>query len=226
MKSFRIACIVLVMLTGAAQADTNLCGPLENAYGPFDYRNKRHMLEKVERFHFTPPVEALVRGQSSASKYGYAGDISYLMRTSPNHHRGLVAIMRLVEREKNPQPPDLQYSIDCYFERAIRFAPDDNIVRLLFAQYLQKSDKNEAALQQLKLVESRAIDNPMTHFNIGLIYFELGRYEDALKQAHQAKALGLPRTELADRLRAKGRWREPTTPRAMDSASSPADKQP
>lgn len=221
MKTFRIACTVLVMLTGAAQADTNSCGSLKNGYGPFDYRYRRDMLERVEKFHFTPPVEALIRGQSTVTSYGYAGDISYLMGTSPNHHRGLAAIMRLVERDKNPQPPQLQYSIDCYFDRAIRFAPDDLIVRMLYAQYLQKSGKNEAALKQLQFVEEKAQDNPLTHFNIGLIYFDLGRYDDALKQAQRAKTLGLARTELVDRLREKGKWREANLPSASADVSAP-----
>lgn len=213
----------LGLLLAAEAAQANLCGSLQNHYGPFDYRFRRDALVRVEDYHFTPPVEALIRGQSTRTSYGYAGDISYLMRTSPNHHRGLIAIVRLVERDKNPQPPKLQYSIDCYFDRAIRFAPDDVVVRMLFAQYLGRQKKVDEARQHLAVAEQHAGDNGLTHFNIGLTYEELGLLEPALAHAHRAMALGLTRTELADRLRQKGAWREPVASTSADPASAPAD---
>jgi len=193
----------------AAQAvEVNPCGPLQRepgGYGPFDYRTQRDKLEIVERFHFTPQVEALVRGQS-----GYlAQDLSYLMRTSPNHHRGLIAIVRFVEREKSPQPAQLQYSIDCYFDRAIRFAPDDTIVRVLFARHLATTGHKEEAKKQLATAAQHANENALTHFNIGLAYFDLGSFEESLQHAHLARSLGLTRKELEDKLRKGGHWRNP-----------------
>jgi tetratricopeptide (TPR) repeat protein len=212
----------LGLLLVANTVFANPCGPLENHYGPFDYRYRRDALVRVEQYHFTPQVEALIRGQSTVVAYGYAGDISYLMGTSPNHHRGLMAIMKLVERDKNPQPPRLRYSIDCYFERATRFAPDDVVVRMLFARHLAKQGKTDEAVQQLKVAELHANDNALTHFNLGLAYEELDRLEPARDHAHKAMALGMERTELADRLRKKGAWREPAAPPTAPSASAAA----
>jgi tetratricopeptide (TPR) repeat protein len=202
---------MLVVLTSSATAQQNqahACGSIERApggYGPYDYRTQRDKLEIVERFHFTPQVEALIRGQS-----GYlAQDLSYLMRTSPNHHRGLISIMRFVEREKSSQPAQLQYSIDCYFDRAIRFAPDDTVVRVLFARHLASTGRKEEAKRQLAIAARHAEDRALTHFNIGLAYFDLESYDEALEHAHRARSLGLPRTELEEKLRSKGHWRNP-----------------
>lgn len=185
------------------------CGPLKRdgvgGYGPYDYRTEREKMRIVEPYHFTPQVEALIRGQS-----GYiGGDLSYLMRTSPNHHRGLMAIMRFVEKTNSPQPPHMQYTINCYFDRAIRFAPDDTVVRVLFAMYLNSIDKKPDAERQLREAITYAGDNPLSHYNIGLVLLEVGNFDLALAQAHKAQALGLTRPELEDKLRSVGKWREP-----------------
>jgi tetratricopeptide (TPR) repeat protein len=209
-RRMAIAAGALVLtLCSAAQAQNppTQCGPLTNHYGPFDYRTHREQIQRVvEPYHFTPGVEALVRGQSTTK---IAGDISYLMRTSPNHHRGLLTIMRLAEREKSNHPQDLQYSVDCYFERASRFVPDDTIVRILYAQYLQKLKRNADAERQLDLALGYAGDNGFTHYNIGLAFFELGKYDRALEQAHLARKLGFDRNDLAEMLKREKQWKEP-----------------
>jgi len=204
--------LVIVGLLGwcvqVAAQDFSACGPLANHYGPFDYRTERSRLKVVEDYHFTPEVESLVRGKSGTS---VAADISYLMRTSPNHHRGLLAILRLSERTKCPQPPNLQYSVECYFDRAIRFKPDDTVVRVLYAQYLHRQKRAPQALAQLQAATEFARDNALSHFNIGLMYFEMGDDTRALEQAHKARALGLDRPELEQRLKAKGAWKDPAS---------------
>jgi hypothetical protein len=204
--------LVAVGLLGScvqvAAQEISACGPLANHYGPFDYRTQRGRLKVVEDYHFTPEVESLVRGKSGTSA---AADLSYLMRTSPNHHRGLMAILRLSERTKSPQPPNLQYSVECYFDRAIRFKPDDTVVRVLYAQHLGRDKRTPQALAQLKVASEFARDNALSHFNIGLAYLELGDDAHALEQAHKARALGLDRPELEDRLKAKGAWKAPAS---------------
>lgn len=198
----------MVLVPAHAQQGASACGPIQReagGYGPYDYRTQRSALEIVERFHFTPKVEALLGGQSAT----IGGDISYLMRTSPNHHRGLMAIMRFVERTRSPQPRDMQYSIDCYFDRAIRFTPDDVIVRMLFARHLGSIKNLAAAKAQLEFATTLAGDNGLTHFNIGMTYFDLGFYDEALVRAHAAREHGFPRPELETRLREKGKWSDP-----------------
>ena len=190
------------------QDTTNGCGSLKENYGPYDYRTERFgKLKVVENHHFTPQVEALVKGQSS-----YLGDdLGFVLKASPNHHRALLSIMRYGEKAKSPQPPHLQYSIDCYFDRAIRFQPDDTVVRSLYAQYLIKTGRPNEAIPQLEVADSYAADNSLSHYNIGLIYFELKDYDRALDQEHKARRLGLARSGLADALVRVNRWREPSS---------------
>jgi tetratricopeptide (TPR) repeat protein len=188
-----------------AQA-TSVCGELWNAYGPYDYRTDRHKLPIVERFHFTPQVEALIKGESTKN---IAGDLNYTLRAFPNHHRALLSMSRLSVREKNPQPMGALYPVDCYFDRALRFRPDDHVARIIFADHLGRSGRADAAVLQLQSAAAAVRENPLSHYNIGLVYFDLKRYDEALAQAHKALALGFTRTELRDKLKAAGRWVEP-----------------
>src|SRR5450830_1586845 len=48
--AFSISCPVL------AQPSIDACGPIQNDYGPFDYRTQRESLKVVEQYHFTPRV--------------------------------------------------------------------------------------------------------------------------------------------------------------------------
>ncbi len=212
--------------TAAAQASFNVCGSLQNAYGPFDYRTQRGKLEVVERYHFSPRAEALVSGRSEGGA-SLGGNIDYTLRASPNHHRALVSMMRYGERLKLPKVPGADYSVDCYFDRAVRFAPDDHVVRMLFAGYLARQGKPDLAEKQLELVGKEAAESAFTLYNVGTVYFDMKNYERALGYDHRAKALGWQRNDLEERLRALGKWRDPVTPpgtvgTAVSAASSPA----
>jgi tetratricopeptide (TPR) repeat protein len=207
-----IACSSILMLPFCgvvnAQAASN-CGPFENNYGPFDYRTATAgQLSIVENKHFNQRIENLLPGSTNP----WADDISYTLRVFPNHHRALVTIQRLAEREKTDKPAYAQYSIACYFDRAIRYKPDDLIVRMLFAEYLIKRSRNDEALQQLEFTAKMARDNPFTHYNVGLLFLNMKSYDRALTEAHRAMELGFTRTELKDGLVATGKWVEPPNP--------------
>jgi len=212
--AWRAVCCCVLLLTVspvAAQPSTSLCGSITNAYGPFDYRNQRNRLAIVEKFHFKPQTEALIR-PAGAGHSDLGADLDYTLRASPNHHRALIAMVRYGEREKALQVPGANFTIDCYFDRAIRFAPDDAIVRMLFASYLSRQNKPEQAERELEVASALSGDNPFTLYNIGLSYFEMKRYDKALQFDHQAKALGWLRKDLEDRLRKVGKWVEPHSP--------------
>lgn len=208
--------IALFSSMALAQSNFSPCGSLENQYGPFDYRLQKGKLNIVEQYHFTPNVESLVSGKSSTY---VGGDLDYTLRASPNHHRALIAMMRLGEKLKTPQPQGLSYSVECYFERALRFRSDDSIVRMLYATYLFKNSREPEAGRQLELASESAGDNPFTHYNIGLIYLDLKKYDQALAQAHRAYSLGFTQPALREQLKSLGKWKESadTQPNAGDT---------
>ena len=208
--------ILLATLPAAGQVSPELCGPLENAYGPYDYQTDRARLGIVEKFHFTSQVETLVRGSSGT----LGGDLDYTLRASPNHHRALIALIRLSERTRLPQPAGLPRQVECYFERALRFRRDDNVARMLYARYLAVFKREAEAIQQVDRVVQAAGDRALTHYNAGLIYVELKAYDKALAQAHEARRLGYGATGLQEQLAAVNRWRAP--PESAASAPAPS----
>lgn len=207
------------------QSGFNSCGPLTNGYGPYDYRTDRDKLPIVTGAHFTPEVEMLIRGNTSSTP---GGDLDYTLRAIPNHHRALISMMRFGEKEKTPKPSGMRYTVECWFDRAIRFRPDDSIVRMIYSTYLNKNGRVPEASTQLEIATTYAKDSAFTHYNIGLHYFDLKNYDKALVQAHKAMELGFTQTALREKLESAGKWIEPpdtqaTPVAATGAASSPAN---
>jgi hypothetical protein len=218
------ACVLLFPLGVLAQsaAPTTNCGPLAKGYGPFDYRKfdvdvhspPGNNLWLVEMAHFTPQVEALIRGNTTNK---IAGDIDYTLRAFPNHPRALISMMRLGERLKTDQPPGASTTVECYFVHGVEFRPDDIVMRILYASFLSKQGRKEEAMRQLQVARGLAGDDGFAHYNLGLAYLQLGAYGDAVAEAHRAQALGFPKTVLKEQLEAAGKWVEP----AAAAASAP-----
>lgn len=220
-RLLRILAIVLVLIVANAvlgsvafgQVSPAYCGPLKGGgYGPYDYRSDKSKLGVVEQYHFSSAVESLIRGVAGGSP---AGDLDYTLRAFPNHHRALISVKRLGEKSKSLRPAGLTYDVECYFERAIRFQPDDLIVRMLYATFLSGQGRNSEGIHQLDFAAQQAGDNPFTHYNLGLVYFDLKEYPKALQHAHKAAALGFAQTALKDQLVKVGKWSD--APRAVEN---------
>ena len=193
-----------ISLSGnAAAQEVPGCGNLQNAYGPLDYRTLTPSEKSlVENAHFTPQVEALERGQSSTM----GGDLDYTLRAIPNHARALLALSRLGEKLKTVKPPGTNWTIDCYFQRAIAFRPDDPAVHMLYGYYVLREGEKSKAIAELEKARSMSANDPNVHYNLGLAYLQVGRVDEAVQEAKVAYGLGFPLPGLRDKLRKIGRW--------------------
>ena len=224
MKADRFISLLLLYAMGQGtaalaqdQAGSNSnCGTLysQGQYGPFDFRTDKDKLPIVLGAHFQPYVESLIRG-NTASRPG--GDIDYTLRAIPNHPNALLSMIRLGDKEKTQQPSGSRYTVECWLDRAMRFRPDDQVVRMIFVTFLTQNNRKADAMQQLEIVLGNAKDNAFTHNNIGLLYFDLGEYQKALAQAQKSIELGLNWPALSDKLKAAGKWQEPS------AGNSPAE---
>lgn len=189
-----------------ARADEASCGAVTNAYGPFDYRTAtKQQLQLVEHAHFTPGVERLTKGESTAY---VGGDLDYTLRAFPNHHRALMSMSKLSLRDNKPTPTGARFSIECYFDRAFRFQPDDAMPRLIAGLYLSKQGRRAEALENLDLAAQLSDGNANLHYNMGLAYFELKEIDKAVVHAKKAYDAGFPLPGLRNKLHQAGAWND------------------
>lgn len=155
----------------------------------------------VEGQHFPPDVENLVKPKLST----FGSAIAYTLHGYPNHVRALATLERLTEREKTDQPKGADYTLDCYYRRAIRFVPDDLLVRMMYALYLNKRGKKDLAISQAEYVDSLAASDPLTRNNLGLVFLSLGLPDRALEQLDKTDAADPGLTLLRQRLEVLGK---------------------
>lgn len=204
----RRAALVLLFLFAAVsrcpRAHAGACPAYVRHTPGGDYTNAddREGLEIVERFHFTLPVETLAHGISGS----LGDDLGYTLEHFPNHHKALAALAKLGLRDKTPQPAGAKYAITCYFDRAIRFVPQDAKVRQVYGAYLLSSGQADLALIQLEEAARLDPNNPTTNYNLGLMYVKKKDYARARAYARKAYALDFPLPGLKNKLIAAGQW--------------------
>ena len=195
----------------------NQCYGADQGYGPYDYadpaehqrkeENARSKIETVEDFHFTQNVEYLVSGTTDENPYG---DIAYTIRAYPNHHRALWAMSRyylqklaqvgeaqLARNELgglSPTPPE------CFFNRAIYFAPKDKMLNVIFGAYLHRRGHLDLAKEKYLEAEKALPRHPELIYNMGLLYVDLGDLQMAREYADKAHLLGYPLKGLSNKI--------------------------
>lgn len=199
--------ITLVLFASADlhAAVANFCGDLENAYGPYDYRRRAEFQENfrlVEHGHFSPDVENGIRGKTST----IGGDLSYTLRAIPNHHRALNTLAVVALRDKTLELKGMGYPVECWYDRAIRFTPDDTTVYVTYGSYLFARGKTSDAIKIFKEGLSYAPDHPTLNYNLGLAYLKQQNYPKAQEHGKKAYQLGFPLQGLKNKLVALKQW--------------------
>src|SRR5687768_8684380 len=141
--------IILTASTTLQAAAPPYCGEVivGGAGGDYTDPEKKKDLKTVEDFHFTPNIENLRHGNSGT----LGGELSYTLMMFPNHHRALAAFGKLSLREKTLKPVGAKYSVGCFFDRAIRFKPNDAMLRMVYGNYLSKAEQIDKATEQFQI---------------------------------------------------------------------------
>jgi len=202
-----IALLIFFVVTTNLQAAGPFCGELKppGQYGPYDYSNAQHRkqyLEIVEQHHFPEHVEKLIRGETGFM----GGDLDYTLRAFPNHYRALIAMAKYGLREKTARVKGANYTVECYFDRAIRFKASDGMVRMIYGNYLRKIGRPDDALEQYHVAVNLQPKNANFNYNLGLLYLKRKDYEQATVYAKKAYKLGFPLPGLRNQLMKTGKW--------------------
>lgn len=198
-----IAILVISLISTDLHATSSpYCGELINVH---DYiEGDKQFLKIVEQHHFTSNVESLRHGNSGT----LGAELSYTLMLFPNHHRALAALGKLSLRDKVLKPTGAKYSVGCFFDRAIRFKPNDAVVRMVYGDYLLKAGQTDKATEELGIAIDLEPENPTINYNLGLLYLKQKNYEQAKTYAKKAYELGFPLPGLKNQLKQAGKWDE------------------
>ncbi|MBT8447997.1 MAG: tetratricopeptide repeat protein [Gammaproteobacteria bacterium] len=217
-----LAGLALSLPVAAQQA----CGDVfsSGGIGPFDYRDYRNkrMLRTVEKHHFLKHREGrmaisgasdLEYSKAKGKSAGLGNNLDYTLRAFPNHTHALYA-MAMFQMKRGTGPN--YKTIECYFERANKFVPDDPGVKHIRGIYYHRRGEYANAVKWLDAALEIAPNNGELAYNAGLAHLELKDYDRALELAHEAIRLGYTLSGLKRRLTSVGIWRDPE-PAAMGS---------
>lgn len=198
--------ILVISIISTNLTAASYCGDLQAGGAGGDYTNSedKRNLRTVEEYHFTPNVEKLISGSSGS----VGADLSYTLLMFPNHHRALAAFGNLSLKDKTLKPMGAKYSVECFFDRAIRFRPNDGVVRMIYGNYLLKAGQTDKATEQLKEAVNLQPENPNINYNLGLLYAQKKDYEQAKIYAKKAYELGFPLPGLKNKLKEAGKWED------------------
>ncbi|SIS47715.1 tetratricopeptide repeat protein [Neptunomonas antarctica] len=218
-KKNKIALIVLIAVnTLAVATDTSAACSLDlkNGYGPFDFYDSNSNLptgadpmgkiRRVTNVHLSKKM-LLLTGRATGT---ISGDLDYTLRAIPNHPEGLNLASRLEARLRSPTKSSLflyekmKRSANCYFERAIKFAPYAETY-VIYGIHLHRNNKfQEAKEAYLKAIELGQKNYANTHYNLALTLVKLEEYPLSEKHAKIAYKLGYPLKGLKRQLNKHG----------------------
>lgn len=208
-------CMMLLNSPSVLAASDSRCARIDERvrYGPFDYRQGRTTLRQnlsiVEEYHFRPEMQReAMRGEGSWFQ------MDYTLRAFPNHAPALFLIGIMEQKITNYKTEYLKklqrrndYSpAGCYFERAIRFAPDDPNVYNAYGRFLALSKFYDKAIEAFKTAVKLAPKVASAHYNLGLAYYAAGKFDESAKAARKAYSLGYKKPQLRTRLKRNGHW--------------------
>lgn len=187
------------------------CGPPPPGHpvkGRRDYRlmssnaSDLRDLRYQEFFHIEPARKQL---RSGHLKQDVMNNLHFVLHKVPNDHRALAL---LIQWDKaGGRDPDYASPV-CYLAWARQFTPDDPMVWMYGGYYFYNKKAMDRARQWWEQALVLAPDNADVHYNLGLLMFAEGRYQEARTHAQAAYAGGYPLPGLREKLQKVGQWQQ------------------
>jgi tetratricopeptide (TPR) repeat protein len=149
------------------------------------------------------------------------GHVEFTLRYYPNHPKGLLMLSDVCTKWKSPQ-----CDADGWFEKAIDLNPNIAQTHALRGLHLQRTGRHKEAVEAYNKAIQLDPNSMYAHYNLALLYFEMGQFPLSNEHAQKSYALGAPYPGLREKLQKAGKWQELPATAASDQASSPAVTEP
>lgn len=220
--AFTIMLITTMISFVAYSAQRGQC-PSDEVYfgghfGPWDYFDPKNWepsvtsppnrIEMVTKIHFTRDTRALQHPRT-------AGNLHYTLRSIPNHPDALTAMLEYQKRFDSPmRTPWHKYrkamplASVCYFQYAANFTPNNYQIWFLWGISLHREKQYVEAVDMYLKADKLSPENIEIQYNLGLVYFKLGQYEESRKWAKLAYQKDIQLFGLKNLLKSKGEWQD------------------
>ena len=158
----------------------------------------RNALGAVEKHHLTPALEHVRNGLHCRS----LEDLNFILNYFPNHPRAL--LLKDDACKKCPKPAVCR--MEETFARAVAVNREAAGTYVVQGISLAHSGKHSAAIESYKRALELEPASVNAHYNLGLSYFEMKRYEQANQHAQDAYQQGFALPGLRDKLKRSGHW--------------------
>jgi len=189
-----------------------VCSGGGQGYGPYDYRTATHFQRNiVESAHFTPDMEFLRGGKAGSISplLEIPGNLDYTLRAIPNHHRALLTAIRFqLKANKNIIKEKLKTPVECYFQRAINFSPNDPRIYFLYGYYLHKVGRLNGSQEMFEKSLEISPNSIKTQYAYGLLLVDMKKYDKALEYAKKIYKQGNFHPGLRNKLIMHGVWND------------------
>jgi tetratricopeptide (TPR) repeat protein len=155
------------------------------------------LLKSVEHWHLGKGIEKM-----NAGRYAHALDeFEFILRKFPNHPRALALAADVsLKAGRAGQGEE-------FLRRAVEVNPTAARTQVIYGVFLQKSGRLEEAVRHYRTATELEPDSAEAHYNLGLAYVALKRFDAALESAYKAYALGHPLPGLRNKLEQAGAWK-------------------
>jgi Tfp pilus assembly protein PilF len=210
-KKLRASIIVCLMIGLFPSICSSQVGN-RDYYNPGTGTDERAYFRNVHSYHLQPGIEKLMKGQLSAAYQ----DFEFILDSFPNSPQTLNLMSELcVNRWKSPK-----CEVDSRFEKAVATNPQIAMTYVLYGMHLHRRGNLDQAAEKLNVALSLSPDSVNAHYNLGLVYFDMKKYELANTHAQQSYALGAEPPGLRNKLVKAGKW-HPLAPSETAARGSP-----
>ena len=212
----RLVLAVLFLLAAIVPAPAMAQEGNRDYYNPGTGYNEASIFQNVHEHHLQPGLEAM-----STAHYQQAySHFHFILSYFPNNPVVLDKMSELcVIKWRDPK-----CEVDSAFDKAVERNPGVSTTYVVYGIHLLRRGKAPEAIEKFNMALALQPDSVNAHYNLGLAYFGLKKYELANQHAQASYQLGAQLPGLREKLVKAGKWQPNSLPQTGATVPGPQGK--